>query len=394
MKSFVSFEVIKKDPFRIFFPLGVLVGIFGSMLWPLAAWRPAVFGYPTEVHRILMIAGFLLAFVIGFLMTAVPRFTKTSTASGVELISAVLLLVLSLGAFLFFGITVFLSGTFLSVLALVRFGSLRFVKRKDNPPSTFVFVGVGILLLGVSSVLSIFSWSVQTDLLVKNLFSQASVLCLIVGVGSRLLPGIFGWTEIVSAQRKIYERPIPFLKAVPKALFACVVVLIASFFVEAFYMNNLGQWIRAVLISGIAAYYWKLYRFPINRNFLTAFLWISGWFVLLGIVLNALGVLSHADSLHLLFIGGFSLMTLMIASRVTIAHCGESPLLNENSIILLLVGVLIFLSAVGRTLSTFSPAGYLPSLGAFGLAWSVALVIWGVVFIPAMLLTNKDSHND
>lgn len=389
MSSFVGFEVLRKDPFRVFFPVGVLVGIFGSMLWPLAAWKPEVFGYPSEGHRYLMIAGFLLAFVIGFLMTAIPRFTKTSTCSGIELISAIFLFALSHGAFLFLGIKVFFAGTALSVLVLVRFGLSRLAKRKDNPPSTFIFVGAGILLLGVCSILSMFNWNSQADLLIKNLFFQGSVLCLIIGVGSRLLPGIFGWAEIISEQRRIYERPIPYLKVVPKGLFVCVVCLITSFFIETLYLEYLGQWIRAVLISTIATYYWRLHRFPRNKTFLTAFLWISGWCILLGVVLDVFGVLPRADALHLLFVGGFSLMTLMIASRVTIAHCGGSGLFNENSNILLLVGVLVILSAFGRILSALSPAGYLQSLGVFGLVWAVALVTWGVAFIPAMLFGSR-----
>ena len=71
-----------EEPFRLFFPLGLVSGIVGLVLWPLFLWG-TVSIYPGIVHARLMIEGFMGAFIIGFLGTAGPRllsaphFTRT-----------------------------------------------------------------------------------------------------------------------------------------------------------------------------------------------------------------------------------------------------------------------------------------------------------------------------
>jgi uncharacterized protein involved in response to NO len=60
------------EPFRIFFPLGLLLGAVGVMLWPLYVWHVIGF-YPANTHVRLMIEGMMGSFIIGFLGTAGPR---------------------------------------------------------------------------------------------------------------------------------------------------------------------------------------------------------------------------------------------------------------------------------------------------------------------------------
>ena len=60
------------EPFRIFFPLGLLLGAIGVALWPLYVWHAIDF-YPAQAHVRLMIEGLMGSFIIGFLGTAGPR---------------------------------------------------------------------------------------------------------------------------------------------------------------------------------------------------------------------------------------------------------------------------------------------------------------------------------
>src|SRR5215211_4328822 len=59
------------EPFRIFFPLGLLLGAIGVALWPLFVWHSIGF-YPAQAHVRLMIEGLMGSFIIGFLGTAGP----------------------------------------------------------------------------------------------------------------------------------------------------------------------------------------------------------------------------------------------------------------------------------------------------------------------------------
>src|SRR6188768_3977551 len=60
------------EPFRVLFPLGAAIGIFGVLLWPLFVWNLTPL-YPGQIHARIMIEGFLASFVIGFVGTALPR---------------------------------------------------------------------------------------------------------------------------------------------------------------------------------------------------------------------------------------------------------------------------------------------------------------------------------
>src|SRR5579883_1668346 len=68
------------DPYRIFFPLGIVFGIVGVSIWPLYYYGVTE-GYSGRAHAFVQTDGFLYAFIAGFLLTAVPRFTGTEAPS-------------------------------------------------------------------------------------------------------------------------------------------------------------------------------------------------------------------------------------------------------------------------------------------------------------------------
>src|SRR5687768_18256292 len=60
------FAMCCEEPFRMFFPLGLAIGMIGLALWPLHL-LGASMPYPAVMHSRLMIEGFMAAFIIGFL---------------------------------------------------------------------------------------------------------------------------------------------------------------------------------------------------------------------------------------------------------------------------------------------------------------------------------------
>jgi uncharacterized protein involved in response to NO len=65
------FADLDREPFRVFFPAGVLGGIVGVALWPLYFTHVTEF-YPGLGHARIMACGLFGAFIFGFLGTAIP----------------------------------------------------------------------------------------------------------------------------------------------------------------------------------------------------------------------------------------------------------------------------------------------------------------------------------
>ena len=381
---------IKKDPFRLFFPLGCLFGFLGNLIWPLYAITPGFFGFKPMVHSELMIGGFLSAFVVGFLMTAVPRFTKTNYAGYFEILPAALFLFLSqVFAFTQKNQLVFFF-VFLTYATLLFFAQNRFRQRKSNPPSTFIFVGVGLLMFLSSSLILSFGLNLQPNSVsfLRTLFFQGGVLSLVLGIGGRLIPGILGWTEIVEAQRAVYEQPKPFLKVIPSFVLIILFFFVLSFPIEHFTSEILGRIFRASAVSAIAIFYWRLHRLPKEKSILTFFIWFSSWFVLSGSWLFAVAPSMHTHGLHLIFVGGFSLMTFMVATRVTLAHGGGEKSIEQKSKLLLTVGLLVSLATLIRVFIHFASSDYTTNIAIAASIWLTALLLWSYFFIPRMLKAN------
>jgi hypothetical protein len=146
------FTLCCEEPFRIFFPLGVLVGISGVSLWPLFFFGLHKF-YPGVMHARLMIEGFMGAFIIGFLGTAGPRLTGTPHFSRGALRTLLGLYAGAVGTHIaqkyFVGDTIFLT-------LLLTFAGLmgwRFSQRVDLPPPSFVLVAFGFFNAIVGTLL-------------------------------------------------------------------------------------------------------------------------------------------------------------------------------------------------------------------------------------------------
>src|SRR5207249_2089651 len=78
-------ETFKREPFRLLFPLSVLLAWAAVLPWVLfgagltRAWLGAF-------HALTMTQGFLVAVAVGFLATMIPRRTGTAPPSTVELL--------------------------------------------------------------------------------------------------------------------------------------------------------------------------------------------------------------------------------------------------------------------------------------------------------------------
>ena len=75
------------EPYRWLFPLGIAYAWMGVLLWPLQRWGVVVDA--STPHRALMMLGFEQAFILGFLLTAMPGLTHGDPCRPWELALAV-----------------------------------------------------------------------------------------------------------------------------------------------------------------------------------------------------------------------------------------------------------------------------------------------------------------
>src|SRR5215510_15722186 len=132
------------DPYRIFFPLGIALGVTGVAMWPLYYFA-FIASYSGRVHAYVQTDGFLYAFIAGFLLTAIPRFTGTEPPSRrTQYVLAAMLAACAIAfEFRLFGVgnTLFIVVHAMVVAMAVR----RFRTRKQDPPETFSLIGLGLI---------------------------------------------------------------------------------------------------------------------------------------------------------------------------------------------------------------------------------------------------------
>lgn len=358
------------QPYQILFPIGALYAMWGVLIWLMHF--AGLVAYPGIAHSHLMIGGFLFSFALGFLMTAVPRFTSSMRARPWEIGLAA---VLSLASF----IEPLQSGASLATLVyLALFFASRFSKRTSTPPLHFIFIPIGILL-GIGGALLMLRDS-SGFASGRVLLFQGTMLCFVLGVGGKLVGSLLGWQS----------APLVRISGGgPRAVhaWAPAVLLLGGFAFEFLSYPVEGRSLRAAAATWVALQAWKLHRRPLSRGRLVNWLWVSSWGLVSGLWAHALAPSLGVHALHLVFISGFGLMTLMIASRVTLAHGGHGLELELDSGAIRWAGVLITLAALTRASAPLT-GSYQRHLAYAASVWIAAMIVWLSVFLPRMVFNS------
>ncbi len=351
------------EPYRKLFALGLVSGIIGVGLWPL--YLTGHVTYPILPHSQIMVTGMFLAFVSGFLMTALPKMSGTAPASVMESWVAVGLLVGS----------VFMALVGQNVLAsalaggqfifLIQFAVRRFLKRQANPPQGFLFVPFGLLW-------GLLAMSLQTlegaGFLLPAPFSelgkigiqQAFLLNLVVGLGSRLIP-FLSRVGVADPMRQLTESKAKGL--------SILVALNLSFLLEPVLPTWSVYCLRGVVLGVAAVVLFGIFKKPSQVTIVGVSLRAS--VLMMTAAYLGIGFFPQFQLalLHIVFIGGYTLLTLTIATRVTLAHGGHSLIPEVRSPALVATLMLLTVAAALRMLSI------LPWASAF---WLLAVLTWSI----------------
>ncbi|MCB0472863.1 MAG: NnrS family protein [Flavobacteriaceae bacterium] len=220
----------------------------------------------------------------------------------------------------------------------------------------------------------------------KLFFYDAMVTSFILGVGGRLIPGILGFVEIVKNQRQIYESSHSFFKVIPVGIYISLFTFIMSFLLEGAGLLNTGYLSRAVVITYFSFRYWRLHEKVKTEKWHGRILKVSCFFLLIATWLLCFFKDYIIDIKHLIYIGSYCLMTLMVASRVVLAHGKAGLGFEHRTFPYLLIGGLVSLAALTRATAQFVSDSYFEHLGYTGLILLLAVLVWLTSFLCKIIL--------
>ncbi|MDZ4287000.1 MAG: NnrS family protein [Prosthecobacter sp.] len=365
---------LASEPFRLFFISGAVWSIIGVSLWPLFYAGKLTF-FPNYCHARLMIEAFGGAFVIGFLGTAGPRLASAPKLTPLELLGLFALhqagaichlrLQHAWGDALFAAL---LTALLVSLVTRV----LRY--RQEMPPPQMLLALTGLLCGSAGALLHLLpsTWADLSRLrLAGLLLDQGLLLPPVLGIGSFLFPRMLGrdFGDPASPLASRRKR----LRAITAAL-----LLVGSFFVEAFGSPIIGCTVRALTAAAylLAEVNWRKAPGSPPRGSLAAGLRWSLITGLFGILLAGLFVPQHIAIEHLLYIGGFGLLILIVASRVLFGHSGDLAGFEKRGWFPRLLIFLGILTALTRMSPAFVPQVMISHHIYAAWTWALLALLW------------------
>lgn len=365
-------ELLLKEPYRIFFPLGIFYLFVGASLW-LPTLTGSLDSYPIYAHKYFMLNGFVYSFMAGFIFTALPQFASSLAALKREVASFIL--VTLFGAFTVFfvvdaeQVTYFVS--FLQAFILLMFIVLRMRNKEENPPFMYLFLIVGFLLHAVFSLLHI-----SMDISRWSINDLTPMTLVLMGVGGRLFPGVLGHKNIVKEQRQAYEQDKRWLLTIPVSLYLLVGIMLVSFFVKDSLSHVLQMFV--IIIWGVQ--YCRINKFPVIRSSLTWGIWVSLWMIIFDVILGVVWPEGGIHASHLLFVGGFYSLIHFVATRVLRVHSGKGIELETSKTLWFFLGMVV-LAATTRVSAIIFPQVYLSHLGYSASLLMIASFVWAKKYL-------------
>ncbi len=376
------------EPYRVLFPLGAACAIAGALPWVA---RPfGVGAWPGALHSALTLEGFELAFVTGFLLSSLPAFTHGArcrpwelalTAAGVALFATLRSLDFEVAAYALFAAT--LAFVAIALARRTRLGG------PGAPAEEFALVALGLLLGIAGGVLQSLAaaglFYEPVPRLALRLVARGMMLALVLGLGGLLVPTFAGTPEplrIVGIARAGQRGP-------RRAFVATLALLIVgALAAEATAHPAWGAWLRLAAAAASTLLAWKLWRLPPRPDRLPWALWAAGVCVLAGLLLAALWPAHEIAAWHVVFVGGYGLLTLAIGTRVVVSHGGHA-FADEARVLGVPVLACVALALATRLVGGEFDPRLAPLLAVAGALWALAWALWLAGALPRMLRTRR-----
>ena len=380
-----------QEPYRLFFPSAVLVGLLGGAQWPLHFGGHLAM-YPGMTHSRLMAFGFFGGFIAGFLGTAGPRLLSARPLRAPEL-------------FLLFGLYWGVAGCLLAgkvvagemvlivwLVSLFGIGLRHFILRDDLPPPGFVLMPFAFVCAAGGAVITILESRGEVDffwLQLRPLIAfQGFQLLPLMGVGGFLLPRFLklpchdDFPESRDPQPGWWRRVW--------ILLAAAGAIIGSFFLEAGGQFRPAYAIRFVAIGGYIFFLVPGIWRPLKRDAIVFGIKFGLLSIPLGYLTLTLFPAWRIAWLHLSLAGGLGLVTLSIASRIVLRHAGRNDILLAKKGWFVIAIVMLLFGVTSRMIGDFIPKILITHYNYGALCWGIGLLVWAWKVIPNVLVPDPD----
>ncbi|KAF0093055.1 MAG: hypothetical protein E1N59_3184 [Puniceicoccaceae bacterium 5H] len=374
------------EPYRLFFPLGVVVGVVGVALWPL--WLAGGLEvYPGPAHVRLMIEGFFTAFIFGFLGTAGPRMLDSRP--------------LSLQAWACVG-GLWGGGQIASLLGQSNWAELGFVvafavfatclarrcgQRESLPPPGFVLVGLGTFgaMLGA---LTQMPWLQRLGgdlpywvwIFGRNYLIEAYILLPILGVA----PFFFGRFGGLGPRHTPLDARTPDRRW---KLQAATCLALGIGLVGGIALQSLGYFRTGALLKAAATAAFIVtqvpWRYP-RPSTLARLAQASLLCLVLAPLAEAIWPELRLGWRHVLVITGFQWIVVCVGSWVTYAHAGRKQRLLRNWPLMWVCAAAWAVAMIARVAAEGVPAIHDSHLVYAALCWIAATLLWLGLLLPRL----------
>lgn len=378
------------EGFRPFFLFGSLYAALSILLW--VPWYLGFLRIPTAMspiawHQHELLFGYVPAIIAGFLLTAMPNWTKRKRLTGTPL---VLLFALWLaGRFAIFmsekiGLPAanVINLAFLIVLGLYALREVVAAKNKRN----YKLVAV-IGLLAASQALFFYEFSRYEHVEIAGRVAIAAIVLMISIVGGRIIPSFTAnWLKKNNPGRE----PPSFSRF---DLFVMVIstTALATWPVAA-HWNALAIPAAILMLLAGALQLVRQVRWCPERTFaepLVTILHVAFLFVPLGFVLTGIAMLADdlsfaSAGIHAWTSGAIGSMTLAVMTRATRGHSGQA--LHAPASTVFFIYLPIVAAALIRITAAITPQYTMLILPLAGLLWVLAFCNYAIFYGRYILL--------
>jgi uncharacterized protein involved in response to NO len=372
--------------FRPFFLLAGLHASLSMAAWVgiLQAWVAAPSGWPpATLHAHEMIFGFASAALAGFLLTAVPNWTKAGPLRGWRLALLVLLWLLGRGAAAGNDPMVYaaLDLAFLPGLALCIAPGILRASAKRNAVVLVILAAIWMANLGAHlAALGAGFVSARWG----NELGLALFVLLIAVVGGRIIP------PFTVGGMRMAGRPVEIAAAprLDRAVMATTAAWAASLALDLPGMAVAIAAALAALVNGARFLRWRslaTLRVPLVWILHVGYAWL-----VLGLAAGAgawLGLWPKAVALHALGAGAVATMILAVMSRASLGHTGRKLVAAPVTTAAYL---LVTAGAAGRVIASLIGVNSQLFIAGAGAAWAAGFALYLVVYAPILLRPRAD----
>jgi uncharacterized protein involved in response to NO len=367
---------LRREPFRILFPLGALLALVGVAPWLLFATGLSRM-YLGVFHAFTMTQAFLIAVAAGFLGTMIPRRTGAAPLSAVELVLLAASLAAIPGALIADRLALAEVAYLAAVVTLAQF-AVRRVRRTNKPvPPSFVLIPFALAagLTGASlllaSALGAPAWTIAVG---RGLVEQGVLVPLVMALAPMLTPIILdGEAEPDQTRAWLYTT--------------IGTLYVATFATELKWPRG-SQAVRGALAALEIVFVADVARWPRLPGLHRRVYQLAMMMVPIGLFVAAVWPSYRVPLLHVSFVGGLSLLVFAVGAHVTFLHTGREALARGYPWPVAAVASLTMAATIVRASAERVASHFVEMLGLAAALWLTAAALW-MIYLGPMMMRRK-----